>query len=156
MSWPSVKLLLRYGDCSIFHFFEMAAAVILDFYNSKMLTVGRIKRIKLRPVPNFVKIDSAVFVGSYCYRQTDRQTTVLNTRSLTICRIYVRSTAMRPNNNDYWSKKFDKKAALPQHMDGSVVFVRWRQCASHLTRCFFGPTLSKTQMASRLVLPFLH
>ena len=28
-----------------------------------------------------------------------------------------------------WSKKFDKKAASPPHMDGSTVFARWRQCA---------------------------
>jgi len=24
------------------------------------------------------------------------------------------------------------KAASPPHMDGSVVFARWRQCASHI------------------------
>ena len=37
------------------------------------------------------------------------------------------------NGNDKsinkWSKQLDKKAASPLHMDGSVVFARWRQCA---------------------------
>jgi len=31
-----------------------------------------------------------------------------------------------------WSKQFDKKAAAPPHMDDSIVFARWSQCAPHL------------------------
>jgi len=37
-----------------------------------------------------------------------------------------------------WSKYFDKKAASTQHMHGSIVFDRWRQCAPHATH-FLGP-----------------
>jgi len=32
------------------------------------------------------------------------------------------------------------KAALPPHMDGSVVFTRWRHCPSPSSMCFLGPT----------------
>jgi len=48
--------------------------------------------------PNGSSIGAAVFAGltSVTDRQTDRQTTLLG--SVRIGRIYVRSTAMRPNN----------------------------------------------------------
>ena len=51
--------------------------------------------------PNDISICSAVFAGltSVTDRQTDRQTDHA-TRSVTIGRIYVRNTAMRPNNNN--------------------------------------------------------
>ena len=39
-----------------------------------------------------------------CLRQTDRPTDH-DTRSVTVCRIYVRSTAMRPNNNNVYTWK---------------------------------------------------
>ena len=59
--------------------------------------------------------------------------------------MYVRSTAMRPNNlnddNNKWSKYFEKNAASPPHMSGSMLFTRRRQCAcfrlaifAHLTQ----------------------
>ena len=35
-------------DMSIFRFFKMAAAAILDFSNFKFLTVGRPKRVDMR------------------------------------------------------------------------------------------------------------
>ena len=51
--------------------------------------------------PNGISIGSTVFAGltSVTDRPTDRQTDHA-TRSLTIDRIYVRSTAMRSNNNN--------------------------------------------------------
>ena len=36
------------GDMTIFRFFKMAAAAILDFQNFKLLTVGRLNRVKMR------------------------------------------------------------------------------------------------------------
>jgi len=33
-----------------------------------------------------------------------------------------------------------KKATSPPHMDSSVAFTRWRQCAPPLNTCFCGPT----------------
>jgi len=49
------------------------------------------------PQYNGISIGSALFLG-----QADRQTDRHATRSITIGRIYVRSTAMRPNNiNNY-------------------------------------------------------
>jgi len=53
---------------------------------------------------NGISIGSAVFAGltSVADRQTDRLTDNA-TRFVTVGRIYVRSTAMRPNNNK-WSK----------------------------------------------------
>ena len=36
------------GDMTIFRFFKMAAAAILDFQNFKLLTVRRLKRVELR------------------------------------------------------------------------------------------------------------
>ena len=33
---------------TIFRFFKMAAAAILDFLNFKLLTVGRLKRVEMR------------------------------------------------------------------------------------------------------------
>ena len=53
-----------------------------------------------------------------------------------------------------WSKKFDKKAASPPHVDGSIVFTRWRQCAPHLTHASLGPPESIPQTTSRWVQPF--
>jgi len=35
-------------DIAIFQFFKMAAAAILDFRNFEFLTVGAVKRVKLR------------------------------------------------------------------------------------------------------------
>ena len=51
--------------------------------------------------PNGISIGSAVFAGltTVTDRQTDRPTDRPRTRSVTIDRIYVRSAAMRPNNN---------------------------------------------------------
>ena len=49
--------------------------------------------------PNGISIGSAILQGSLCDRRTDHAT-----RSVTIGRIYVRSTAMRSNNNNKWSK----------------------------------------------------
>ena len=43
----------RYGDIVDFQFFKMAAAAILDFGNFKFLTVGTLKRVKLRPHAKF-------------------------------------------------------------------------------------------------------
>ena len=58
--------------------------------------------------PNGISIGSAVFAGLHCDRLTDRPTDRLTDhaiRSVKIGRIYVRSTAMRPNNNIHkWSK----------------------------------------------------
>jgi len=50
--------------------------------------------------PNGISIDAAVFAGltSVTDRQTDRPTDHA-TQAVTIGHIYVRSTAMRPNNN---------------------------------------------------------
>jgi len=53
-------------------------------------------------------------------------------------------------------QSFDKKAALPLHMDGSMVITRWCKCASHLIHASLGPPKSTTQTASRSVQPFLH
>ena len=36
------------GDMTIFRFFKMAAAAILDFQNFKLLTVIRLKRVEMR------------------------------------------------------------------------------------------------------------
>ena len=36
------------GDMTIFRFFKMAAAAILDFQNFKLLRVGRLKRVEVR------------------------------------------------------------------------------------------------------------
>jgi len=43
------------------------------------------------------------------------------------------------------------KAASPPHMDGSVVFFRWRRCAPRPTRASFGHRESMSQTASRSV-----
>jgi len=49
---------------------------------------------------------------------------------------------------------FDKKAASPPHTDGSIVFARLRQRASHVTHASLGPFESTTRTASRSVQPF--
>ena len=36
------------GDMTIFRFFKMTAAAILDFQNFKLLTVRRLKRVEMR------------------------------------------------------------------------------------------------------------
>jgi len=41
-------------------------------------------------------------------------------------------------------------------MDGSVVYVSWHQCASRLINSYLGRPESKSQTASRSVLPFLQ
>jgi len=46
--------------------------------------------------------------------------------------------------------------AGPPNMDSSIVFVRWRQCAPHVTHASLGPPESSTQTASRSVQPFFH
>ena len=46
--------------------------------------------------------------------------------------------------------------AGPPNMDGSIVFVGWRQCAPHVRDASLGPRDSKTQTASRSVQPFLY
>jgi len=38
-----------------------------------------------------------------------------------------------------WSNQFDKKTPSPPHMDGSIVFARWRQYAPHLTYAYLDP-----------------
>ena len=43
-----------------------------------------------------------------------------------------------------------EKAASPPHMDGSIIFARWRQCAAH-PHASFGPPVSTTQTASRSI-----
>jgi len=48
-----------------------------------------------------------------------------------------------------------KAASLP-HTDGSLVFIRWRQCAPHLMHASFGPPASTSKVASRSVQLFLH
>ena len=48
-----------------------------------------------------------------------------------------------------------KAASLP-HVDGSIVFARWCQCAPHLTRASLGPPKSIPRTASWSVLSFLH
>jgi len=67
--------------------------------------------------PNGISIGSAVFARLTTV--TD-QPTDHTTRSLTIGRIYVRSTVMWPNNN----KVIWHKAASPPYMEGSIVFAR--------------------------------
>jgi len=49
----------------------------------------------------------------------------------------------------------NKTAASPPHVDGSVVFASWRQCAPIYKTCM-GPHHSSSQTASRSVKPFLH
>ena len=44
---------------------------------------------------------------------------------------------------------------MPPHMDGTMVFATWRQCAPHLTHASLGPPESKSQTAPRSVQPFL-
>ena len=46
------------------------------------------------------------------------------------------------------------KAASPSHTDGSILFARLRQCATHVTHTTFGQTESTIQTASRSVQPF--
>ena len=48
------------------------------------------------------------------------------------------------------------KASSPLHMDGSVVFARWRQCALISNTWFLDPPDSASQTASQSVQPFLH
>jgi len=48
------------------------------------------------------------------------------------------------------------KAASPLHMDCSVVFARWRECAPPPTNASSGPPESTSQMASRVVQPYVH
>jgi len=43
------------------------------------------------------------------------------------------------SDNNKRSKKFDKKAASPPQMDGSIIFARWCQCAPHITLASLGP-----------------
>ena len=45
--------------------------------------------------------------------------------------------------------------AGPLNMEGSIVFARLRQCASHVTRTYLGSPESTTQTVSRSVHPFL-
>jgi len=49
-----------------------------------------------------------------------------------------------------------QQAASPPHMDGSAVFARWRRCAPHLIHASLDPPESKSQTASRSVVPVLH
>jgi len=51
---------------------------------------------------------------------------------------------------------WQKNAASPPHMDGSIVFARLRQCAPHITHAFLGPPKSIAQTASRSVVPILY
>jgi len=47
------------------------------------------------------------------------------------------------NNINKRSESFDENAASPPHMDGSIVFARWGQCAPHASVETSEPT-SKT------------
>jgi len=49
------------------------------------------------------------------------------------------ASAMQGGHNKR-SELFNKKAASPTHMDGSIVFDRWRQCAPPPNTRFLGPT----------------
>jgi len=60
-------------------------------------------------------------------------------------------TTTKTSGQSIWQQA----ASLP-HMDGSVVFVKWRQCAPHLIYASLGPPESSTQMAFPSVQSFLH
>jgi len=60
------------------------------------------------------------------------------------------------NNNNKWSKSFDKKAASLLYMAGSIIFTRLRQQAPHLTCASLGSLESTPKATSRSVQPFLH
>ena len=47
-----------------------------------------------------------------------------------------------------------QKAALLPHMDASIVFARWRQCAPHIIHASLDPPESTSQTGSRSVQPF--
>jgi len=47
-----------------------------------------------------------------------------------------------------------QKAAPPPHMDGSIVFARWRKRAAHVTHASLGASKPTAQTASRSVQPF--
>jgi len=49
------------SDMAIFRFLKIVAADILDFYNFEILTVGRVKRVKMRHRPNVVAIGQTFF-----------------------------------------------------------------------------------------------
>ena len=53
-------------------------------------------------------------------------------------------------------KVIRQQAALLPHVDGSMVFARWHQCAPHPIHASLGPPKSKSQMASRSIQPFWH
>jgi len=54
------------------------------------------------------------------------------------------------------SGQSSKKAALPPHMDGSIIFARWRQCAPHLKHASLDPPQFTPQTTSGSVQLFLH
>jgi len=62
-------------------------------------------------------------------------------------KIYMVSLLHSATINNRWSKQLDKKAALLPHMDGTVVFARWRQCAPQLIHASLGPHKSTTGSA---------
>jgi len=79
--------------------------------------------------PNGISIGSAVFAGltSVTDRQTDHAT-----RSVTIGRIHVRSTAMRPNNNNGQSNLTRRPHCSSTWMVQSYRICQVRQRAPHL------------------------
>jgi len=114
------------------------------------------------PNTNGISTGAAVFAGltNVKDRQTDRPTDHA-TRSVTIGRTYICSTAIRPNNNNknnnnlidnvHSVKKIlnQRCRQLPggQRWIVSIVFVRWRQCDPKYAS--LGPSECTTQTASR-------
>ena len=58
----------RGGDITIFRFFKMAAAAILDFQNFKVLTVRRLERVAMRPHAKFGRNRSKCGVDMTIFR----------------------------------------------------------------------------------------
>jgi len=72
--------------------------------------------------------------------QTDRPCySAASTYAVLRCGLIIMTTKItncvstRSRNMHRVVKVIWKQAALPPHMDGSMVFARWRQCAPHLT-----------------------
>ena len=53
-------------------------------------------------------------------------------------------------------KERQKKYASLTHMDGSIVFPKWRRCASYLIHASLSPPESTIQTASRWIQPLLN
>ena len=104
----------RSGDMAIFRFFKMAAAVVLDFQNFKLLTVGRLKRTELRHHakfgrnwPNPAKIWQ-FFYFSRCRRHlaflnfwSFNGRTPQEGQSAPLCQVWSKSVKTRPRYGDF-------------------------------------------------------